>query len=104
MKKTTFRMKYQGKQSAFPFKSPIKNEKLIGPVKPMVDKDGDGIPDFVDSDRGDGSKNTNKDISTTEKKKKNTKKKKVKKPEEGKEVQGIIQIDPTIKPPMGLDR
>ena len=96
MKKPAFKMKYQGKQSAFPFKSPA---KLIGPVKPMVDKDKDGISDFVDSDAGDGSKNKNKEMSPQSKKK--TQKGK---PKKGSEVQEIIQIDPTIKPPMGLDR
>ena len=96
MKKTAFRMKYQGKQSAFPFKSPA---KLIGPVKPMVDKDKDGISDFVDSDAGDGTKNKNKEMNPQSKKK--TQKGK---PKKGSEVQEIIQIDPTIKPPMGLDR
>ena len=102
MKKVPFKMK----GFSYPGVSPAKKEKLIGPVKPMVDKDKDGIPDFVDSDRGDGSKNTNKDISTTEKKKKNTKKKKKEVNANPKEAdgQGIIKIDPTIKPPMGLDR
>jgi len=107
MKKSAFKMKYQGKQSTFPFKSPVKKEKLIGPVKPMVDKDKDGISDFVDSDGGDGSKN--RFISTLDKRKegKTRPKKKNYKRKEGKEVdadQKIIQIDPTIKPPMGLDR
>ena len=78
--------------------SPVKN-KFTGPTKPMVDKDKDGIPDFVDSDAGDGTKNKNKEMNPQSKKK--TQKGK---PKKGSEVQEIIQIDPTIKPPMGLDR
>ena len=96
MKKSAFKMKYQGKQSTFPFKSPVKKEKLIGPVKPMVDKDGDGIPlgiDINDNDAGVGKKT--KDSSAGKRKTKNGGKPVSPDEEKGKE----IKIDPTAKPP-----
>ena len=43
--------------------SPVKKD-FIGPVKPMVDKDKDGISDFVDSDAGSGKSNKTNEGST----------------------------------------
>ena len=97
-------------------------QSMAGPVKPMVDKDKDGISDFVDSDAGDGTKNSNPDKRKEGKRKPgepgggNRKKTKpLSNTPKGDGVSQIvkglvnsknkpIKIDPTIKPPMGLDR
>ena len=92
MKRSGFKMKGY----TYPGTSPL-NKKPHGPWKEMVDKDKDGISDFVDSDAGDGSKNKNKEMNPQSKKK--TQKGKPKKGVKESEVQKTIQIDPTAKPP-----
>ena len=58
--------------------SPVKN-KFTGPTKPMVDKDKDGIPDFVDADAGSGKSNkTTQDFTKKVKTKDQIKKEKQK--------------------------
>jgi len=97
---------------------------LIGPIKPMTDKDNDGIPVGVDSDDNKASSAANTAVSglatggaSASNKKIQPKKDKIKttnktKPKSKKtksrpvmvKSYKTIQIDPTAKPPMGLDR
>ena len=53
--------------------SPMKKNKFTGPIKPMVDKDKDGISDFVDADAGSGKSNkTSQDFAKTKRDKPKT--------------------------------
>jgi len=115
-----FKMKGSPMQRNFGIGSPLNNgqktkgklkKTLIGPIKPMTDKDNDGIPVGVDSDDNNAMVNTNKQDEAKTKVKKDKPKTNKTKPKKNKTkskpVTGyktIIQIDPTAKPPMGLDR
>ena len=115
----TYKMKGSPMQRNFGIGSPLNNgqktkgklkKTLIGPVKPMTDKDGDGVPVGVDSDDNNAMVNRKKEreprteVKKTKPKTNKTKPKKNK--TKSKPVTGYktIQIDPTAKPPMGLDR
>ena len=84
MKKGPFKMKGNPIKRNFGIGSPMKKEKIIGPVKPMIDKDKDGIPlgiDIKDSPGGKQSKvkkeykeNTPKLVNPTKPTKNTTKK------------------------------
>ena len=109
-----YNMKGSPMQRNFGIGSPLNNgqktkgklkKTLIGPIKPMTDKDGDGVPVGVDSDDTRHNYPRKKEIKPRTEVKTNKTKPKSKKTK-SKPVEGYktIQIDPTAKPPMGLDR
>jgi hypothetical protein len=111
MAKGPFKMKGSPMQRNFGIGSPLNNgqktkgklkKTLIGPIKPMTDKDGDGIPVGVDSDDNNAMSNKNKqEEAKTEVEVKTNKTKPKSKKTKSKPVKGYktIQIDPTVKPP-----
>jgi len=115
-----FKMKGSPMQRNFGIGSPLNDgqktkgklkKTLIGPIKPMTDKDNDGIPVGVDSDDNKASSAANTAVSGlatggASNKKIQPKKDKIKttnktksKPVEKNKVYKTIQIDPTAKPP-----
>ena len=116
MKKSAYKMSGY----SYPGTSPLNNgqktkgeikKKLIGPIKPMIDEDGDGIPAGIDFKDTPGGKQSN---SKGGKRKPNTKNNNKKKSNEGvkegakraTKPKEIIQMpNPNVKPPgYGLDR
>tara|TARA_Y100000114_G_scaffold149586_1_gene163897 strand:+ start:354 stop:794 length:441 start_codon:yes stop_codon:yes gene_type:complete len=73
--------------------SPMKKNKFTGPIKPMVDKDKDGISDFVDADAGSGKSNqTTQDFTKQVKTIKRNKKDKGLKKEKSRDVLPVVEV------------
>ena len=112
---TPYKMKGSPMQRNFGIGSPLNNgqktkgkikKKLIGPIEPMIDEDGDGIPLGIDIKDTPGGKQSN---SKSGKRKPNTNKKKTNNKRINKNPvseEKIIQMpNPNVKPPgYGLDR